>query len=102
MGPKVVPEPSVRRFPRERTQPQRHRRRPAAVSRLTEEACWQQLRSSFEGIRTYRSGRGLSTRPALYVVKDGALILHLAAFNPACQYIPGQEVELEVQCLAGP
>ncbi len=63
---------------------------------LSEDACWRQLRSTFQGLLTYRSGRGDTTLPVTYDLWDDGVVLHLASYNPACQYVPGREVELEV------
>jgi hypothetical protein len=59
--------------------------------------CRRYLRASSEGRLSYSTGRGPVTLVVPYIVGGlGSLLIPVAPFNEARQYVPGQEVTLEV------
>jgi len=59
--------------------------------------CRRYLRGASEGRLSYSTGRGPVTLVVPYIVGGlGSLLIPVAPFNEARQYVPGQEVTLEV------
>ena len=67
------------------------------VTVCSADRCRRYLRASAEGRLSYSTGRGPVTLVVPYIVGGlGSLLIPVAPFNEARQYVPGQEVTLEV------
>jgi len=73
------------------------RREESLVTVCSADRCRRYLRASAEGRLSYSTGRGPVTLVVPYIVGGlGSLLIPVAPFNEARQYVPGQEVTLEV------
>jgi hypothetical protein len=61
-----------------------------------EQECLRLLRSLTEGSLTYCDGRGVVTLAVTYDVVGHGVVVCVAEFNPAVQYVPGRDVTLVV------
>jgi hypothetical protein len=72
-------------------------REESLVTVCSADRCRRYLRASVEGRLSYSTGRGPVTLVVPYIVGGlGSLLIPVAPFNEARQYVPGQEVTLEV------
>src|SRR3712207_5937604 len=73
-------------------------RRPCrrAFPGMSEDACWDHIRSHSLARLIYPPGHGPRTTIVNYAAVGSALVLHLPEFNEASHYLLGQRVGLEV------
>jgi hypothetical protein len=73
------------------------RREESLVTVCSADRCRRYLRASSEGRLSYSTGRGPVTLVVPFITGGlGSILIPVAPFNEARQYVPGQEVTLEV------